>query len=85
LTRDLYIAANDIGYWQGTIRDPHDQQFASIRSAIEQRESMTVEVMYGDHEGGQRAVTRFALIPRGDDGWFGLTSRHWNLDGANPR
>jgi hypothetical protein len=85
LTRDLYIAADDIGYWQGAMRDPSDPQYASIRTAIEQREPMTVEVMYGDHEGGQRAVTRFSLIPRADDGWFALTSRHWNLDGADPR
>jgi hypothetical protein len=85
LTRDLYVAAGDIGYWQGTFRDPQDPQYSSVRDTVERREPMTIELLYGDHEGGQRAVTRFVFIPRNDGAWFALTSRHWNLDGANPR
>jgi hypothetical protein len=46
---------------------------------------MTVDLLYGDHEGGQRMISRFALIPKGDGGWLASVSRHWNLDRADPR
>jgi hypothetical protein len=28
-----------------------------------------IDLLYGDHEGGQRVITRFSLMPRADDGW----------------
>ena len=46
---------------------------------------MTVDLMYGDYEGGQRTVSRFAFLPRGDGGWLLSISRHWNLDRPDPR
>lgn len=39
----------------------------------------------GDHEGGQRTITRIALLPAHDEGWLASLSRHWNLDRADPR
>ena len=36
-------------------------------------------------KGGQRIVTRFALIPREDGGWIAAAGRHWNIDRPNPR
>jgi hypothetical protein len=63
-TRDLYVPVGDIGFWQGAFRDSRDPQYAAARKAIEAGEPWTVELLYGDHEGGQRAVTRFtALLP----------------------
>ena len=85
LTRDIYIPANDVGFWQGSFRDPASPAFAEARRAIEAREEMTIDVLYSDHEGGQRVITRFALRPRDDGGWIAAASRHWNLDRADPR
>jgi hypothetical protein len=45
-------------------------------------------VLSGDHEGGQRTVTRFGMIPQrvdDDTRWFPSVSRHWNLDRPDPR
>ena len=46
---------------------------------------MTIELLYGDGEGGQRVISRFALLPVGDDDWLINVSRHWNLDRDDPR
>jgi hypothetical protein len=85
LTRDLYVAPGDVGFWQGALRDPTTDEAQSARAAIEARESLTVELLYGDHEGGQRIVTRFALMPREDGGWIAAAGRHWNIDRPDPR
>jgi hypothetical protein len=85
LTRDLYVPANDVGFWQGTFRDPASEEYRAARAAIDAREAMTIDVLYGDHEGGQRVITRFALMPRDDGGWIATASRHWNIDRADPR
>jgi hypothetical protein len=84
LTRDLYIPAGDVGYWQGSYRDPSTPEFAAARRAIESRQESVVEILYGDEEGGQRRISRFGIFPR-DDGWTAESARHWNLDGADPR
>ena len=62
--RDLYIPVGDIGFWQGAFRDPGDPRYAA-RKVIEDHEPWTVELLYGDHEGGQRCVTRFTMFPPG--------------------
>lgn len=85
LTRDLYVPAGGVGFWQGTFRDPSDPSFAAIQQAIRDRQPMTVDLLYGDHEGGQRMISRFALLPRDDGRWLASVSRHWNLDRADPR
>jgi hypothetical protein len=85
LSRDLYIAAGDIGFWQGSFRDPGAPQFARARDAIEARERLIVDILYGDHEGGQRVISRFALIPRDDRSWLASAARHWNVDRDDPR
>ena len=86
LTRDLYIAANDRGFWQGAFRDPDSDEFKGARKAIDDRQTITIDVMYGDHEGGQHTISRFALLPYGDaNEWMAVVSRHWNLDRDDPR
>jgi hypothetical protein len=85
LTRDLYIPARDVGFWQGAMRNPAAPEFAAARAAIEARERLIVDVLYGDHEGGQRVVTRFSMSPRADDGWMVSAARHWNIDRDDPR
>jgi hypothetical protein len=85
LTRDIYVPATDIGFWQGTFRDPQSDGYRKARRAIEERTDLFVDVMYGDVEGGQRTVTRFAMRPVAEDGWLVSAGRVWNLDRADPR
>jgi hypothetical protein len=85
LNRDLYIAPNDIGFWQGAFRDPEEDIYRSARKAIEDRQSVTIDLLYGDYEGGQHTISRFTLAPRGDDKWFVQVSRHRSLDRDDPR
>ena len=86
LTRDLYVPVGDIGFWQGSFRDPNASEFVEIKRAIERRERITVDVLYGDFEGGQRVISRFAVLPReSGDGWLATVGRHWNIDRADPR
>ncbi len=85
LTRDLYVPPGDVGFWQGAFRQQDDHAFAEAAAAIRERRPMTIDVLYGDHEGGQRTITRFALIPRPDGGWITSVARHWNIDRPDPR
>jgi hypothetical protein len=92
-TRDLYIPAGDIGMWQGALRDRNDPTYQAVAAAIDNRETVTVELLYSDQVGGQRTISRFGLIPYetvGEDGetrveWFATINRHWYLDRAGPR
>ena len=87
-TRDLYIAPGDIGFWQSAIRESDDPDYPGLRQCIQREEPFTIELVYGDHEGGQRTITRFGMIPRrvdDDTKWFPAVARHWNLDRPDPR
>src|SRR2546421_5540870 len=83
LTRDLYVAPGDVGFWQGSFRDPASDGYRTARRAIEGQQRMGVDILYGDFEGGQRVISRFMLTPREvDDGvnWYAAVGRHWNVD-----
>jgi hypothetical protein len=87
-TRDLYIAPGDVGFWQAAIREADDPDYAGLRTCIRDAEAFTIELLYGDHEGGQRTITRFGMIPKrsGEETrWFPAVARHWNLDRPDPR
>jgi hypothetical protein len=85
LSRDLYVAVDDVGFWQGAFRDRASEEFAAAKAALESRTPVTVDVLYGDHEGGQRVISRFLLVPRDDGAWAAAAARHWNIDRADPR
>jgi hypothetical protein len=91
LGRDLYVPAGDISFWQAAVRDSADPLYAPLRAAIEARTGLSIDLLYGDHEGGQRVITRFYVAPRTQsaddepDLWLCSTARHWNLDRADPR
>ena len=91
--RDLYIAVGEVGFWQGAFRDTSALGYAAARQAVEAHEPWTVELLYADHEGGQRAVSRFIVLPAshpdpdGSDrpAWLASNSRHWSIDRPNRR
>jgi len=85
LLRDIYIPAGEMGFWQGVFRDPSDPDFAGAREALCGRRQSTVDLLYGDAEGGQRVISRFAVIPVGEGRWLATVARHWNLDRPDPR
>jgi hypothetical protein len=89
LTRDLYVPPGDVFFWQGALRDPSEPIFTEVSKAAAEEVPLTIELLYGDDEGGQRTVTRYTLIPhRGEDGalvWLATVARHWNIDRADPR
>jgi hypothetical protein len=87
LTRDLYVPPGDVGFWQGAFRDPAEPGYAEMCEAVQSHRPFTVELLYGDHEGGQRMVSRFALTSPSGDGttWLASVGRHWNLDRPDPR
>jgi hypothetical protein len=83
--RDLYIPVGTVGFWQGALRERDDEMRAGIDDAYAAGERLTLDILYGDHEGGQRVVTRFSLVPFRDGAWLPGVTRHWRLDGVNPR
>jgi hypothetical protein len=85
LTRDLYLGARELGYWQGSFRDPSSEEFVEVLRVIRAREPFGIEILYGDEEGGQRRISRFGLLARGEREWLAEAGRHWNLDRADPR
>jgi hypothetical protein len=73
------------------LRDPTEPAFTEVADVAARGDVLTIELLYGDHEGGQRMVTRFALrpAPPGHETERGLrltaAGRHWHLDTADPR
>jgi hypothetical protein len=85
LTRDLYVPAGDLGYWHGALRDPASPEFQAAADAISRSERLTIDVLYGDQEGGQRVISRMALRSLADGRWLAVAGRHWQLDRSDPR
>jgi hypothetical protein len=85
LTIDLYIPASGPGYWEGALRDSDDSLHSDFVAVLTDREPFTIDLLYGDQDGGQRTVSRFLVMPAGDDEWYSQAVRHWNVDRADPR
>jgi hypothetical protein len=85
LTRDIYVPAGDTGFWPGAFRDPNEPLYAVARDAATTAKPVTIDLLYGDHEGGQRMISRFGLSPTPGGTWLAVVARHWNLDRPNPR
>jgi hypothetical protein len=90
---DLYIQAGDSGFWQGAFRDPSVPGYEEVRRSLDNGGAIQVDLLYGDHEGGQRAIARFVISPwpteddRPDiqDPMRAIVVRYWNVDGYDPR
>jgi hypothetical protein len=92
--RDIMIAPDDVGFWQGTFRDAGDPQYDEAVEAVKNGEALTVDLLYGDNDGGQRMMSRMMLRRRqAPDGtpegtevpWIASVIRHWNVDRPDPR
>lgn len=85
LTIDLYIAPGGAGYWESALRDENDPLHDEFKRVLAERETFTIDLLYGDQDGGQRTVSRCFVLPASDGGWYGQIARHWNVDRADPR
>ncbi|MDQ6927396.1 MAG: hypothetical protein M3159_01885 [Actinomycetota bacterium] len=85
--RDLYVPPGDVSFWQAAIRAPDDPSRAELTDAAQQSQPILVDLLYGDHEGGQRTISRFSVIRSSEDEteWLCSVVRHWNLDRQDPR
>jgi hypothetical protein len=85
-TRDLYVPPGDSSFWQAAIREPDHPHRADVLRGIDEGLFM-IDVLYSDHEGGQRTISRF-LVTRATSAhstWLCSVVRHWNLDRRDPR
>jgi hypothetical protein len=91
LGRDLYVPSGDVGFWQSAIRDRSDPRWQPLASAIERQEQIGLELLYGDHEGGQPTITRFVFFHEPDEEhpdnepWRVDVVRHWRPDDGDVR
>ena len=83
--RDLYIAAGDTGYWQAAFREPADEWRQALIETVAARQAFSVDLLYGDREGGQHAISRFNIVPEDAGTWFCTVVFHWALEGIDPR
>lgn len=90
---DLAIAPGDVGYWEGAVRDSNDPQRGEAVEATKDDGTglVQIDLLYGDHDGGQRVISRLMLrrvFPEDSDRppiWLATAVRHWNLDRPDPR
>jgi hypothetical protein len=100
-TRDLYVAPDDVGFWQGAMRDPHQDLFGALAAEVKAQGQLYVDLLYGNFEGGERVISRFNLVYRepsqlghagpapgqrpAEGRWLASVIRHWNVDSPDPR
>jgi hypothetical protein len=87
--RDLYVPPGDSSFWQGAFREHDEEERRRFGDVIGRREPIIIDLLYGDHEGGQRTISRFSVVPFGEpddpSNWLVSVTRHWNIDRADPR
>jgi hypothetical protein len=85
-TRDLYVATGDVGFWQGAIREASDPDHAALIAAAPAGRPLTIYLLYGDHEGGQRTIARFSILREEEAAELvSSVNRYWNVDRDDPR
>ena len=83
--RDLYVGAGEVGFWQAALRDRGDVLYDTISAFVAEPARFSVDLLYSDLEGGQRALTRFSFNPFGEGRWLGSATLHTNVDNTDPR
>jgi hypothetical protein len=82
---DLYIGPGESGYFESAVRDVNDPVRLPFKTAIGDREPFTIDLLYGDQDGGQRTISRVTVLPAQEDLWYTQVSKHWNVDRPDPR
>ena len=82
---DLYVAAGGAGYFESAVREADDPLRPGFLNALRDRQPFTIDLLYGDQQGGQRTISRFTVLPATEDAWYCQAGRHWNLDRPDPR
>jgi hypothetical protein len=84
-TRALWVPPGDVAFWQGALREPTESIFAPMRKAV-RAGAVSIDLLYRDHEGGQRTISHFSMVRRGDDDegheakWWSSLGNHRSLD-----
>ena len=86
-TRDLYIPAGDLGFWQAAFRDPADPQYEDARKVVEapgsrSRSTCCTAITRASPAHGRAAST---CCSSGEGRWLASASRHHNVDRPDPR
>ena len=91
-TRALFVPPAGLGFWQGALRDRGEPDYAGFEKAASARQPVTIDLLYSDMNGGQRTITRLAVLPGpvrdvADDGdgpaggrWIASIGTHWLID-----
>jgi hypothetical protein len=82
LTRTLHVPPGDVGFWQA---QAHEELRPIVRAAVAADEPLTIDLLYGNEEGGQGRITRFHLRALADHppskGERSCeVARHWGID-----
>ena len=96
MTLDIYVPAGESAAWMAAVRETDSDLSRALRAAAEADQPLSVDLLYGDGEGGQRTITRFGFVLDPDapdepapDRPPGVRTliviRHWNLDRPDPR
>jgi hypothetical protein len=75
------------------MRDPTMPGYDEVRRSLESGGAIEVDLLYGDHEGGQRTIARFVVAPWPTDDdrpaiehpMRVIVIRYWTVDGHDPR
>jgi hypothetical protein len=79
--RDLWIPAEGVGLWQGALRDDSEELHGLMRDVAENAKPFMIDLLYQDHVGGQRAISRFSVVPAPEGRWICSVTRHWRVEG----
>ncbi len=77
--RDLLISTGRAGFWQAALRDPESSLHVATAEALDTAGRITVDVLYGDHQGSQPTITRLVLLSDEGGAWRCDATRYWNL------
>jgi hypothetical protein len=91
-TRALYVPPGGLGFWQGAMRDRGEPAYFDFEKAASARQPITIDLLYSDMNGGQRTITRLAVLPgpmrdgaedaddRPSGRWIASIGTHWLID-----
>ncbi len=86
-TQDQFSPPGDVSYWGAAIRTEDDPDRQQVEAVFAGPNPLVIDLLYGDHEGGQRTISRFSITryPGNSDEWFCSVGQHWYLDRDDPR